>query len=126
MSKSIKDLTEDLVNKELIKVADKYPDYIYNANRDTVTCYYNRSIHDGNPDITGCIFGMVFQNLGVPQDSKELDIMASIRVLWGKYHDVCNIELLEVWNKAQALQDGGEPWGEAIKPLKEYLDNQEK
>jgi len=121
---SIKDLTEDQVNKELIRVADKYPDYIYNANRDTVTCYYNRSIHDGNPDITGCIFGMVFQNLGVSQDSVELR-GGLIRALWWGYHETHNATLTSVWSKVQNLQDKGSSWGEAIKPLKEYLDNKQ-
>ena len=112
------DISADQIEAEVLRLADAYPDTIYDAPEEslwnTPKCSY---IHGKAGPSEGCIFGQALQNLGVPQF-----------VL--KYHDgtigpidsLCkalNLPYRDYWGSIQSKQDCGKTWGEAVQVLKE-------
>lgn len=104
--KSIADLTVEQVNKELRKLVAEQPEFAY-APGPSGYCHYNRK-HDDGPECNGCIFGQVFQRLGVPQDSHELGSTLSVTQLWV---DLNNESPPGSWYTVQKYQDSGYSWG---------------
>ena len=104
------------LTKEVLRLAKESPNYVYPSIQDGISvpsCYYTKG---ATPECKGCIFGVALQNLGVSKERLEEFGQSAIH-----YLIEANTKLLEVFVTVQVMQDNGEPWGEAVKPLKEYL-----
>lgn len=113
----MKRLTVEQINNELRKLMDEQPDFRYNTSGTLVTCYYHQG-PTNNPELCdGCIFGQVFQRLGISRATlayvdEPIDTIPSNDWLpnYRPYY----------WRRIQARQDKGDTWGS----LKQYLPNE--
>lgn len=96
---------------EAVKV--KGYNYVYERRAGSY-CY---NVWEGNPD---CIVGHALIWLGVPiewfnEDSRANDPAQEVCSLLG-YDDMFDVEpeAIALFNRVQAMQDSGIPWGEAV------------
>ena len=100
------------VEKELRELATESPAFSYSGGAGvTATCFYHRGVtaedDPAGSSCSGCIFGQAFQRLGLQQEDCEF---------YGGIGSIV-IGCPNRWTDLQRLQDGGTPWGEAIKEL---------
>lgn len=93
-------------------VEEKGRDYIY--NKEGVGCVYR---HDNTPM---CLFGHALDKLGITErpNGRSLDEIASdvdqeIGAILEEF-DIGEYAFVEAANQAQARQDSGDTWGEAL------------
>lgn len=110
---------QDKLNAEIIKLAAKQPDFVYNTFGERVSCNYTgpaklsdvkgENVEFG-PDCKGCLFGTAAQNLGVSDfGDQATNNIHCIIPYKSKYYPT--------WGRVQKAQDNGSSWGEAIKLL---------
>jgi len=113
MSKTIKDLTKEEVEAEVLRLGRENPDYVYQTDGRS-NCFYHKSNVD--EECNGCIFGQAFQNLGVSREWLAENTLLggnsiSIEDLWEEYHDE---ESPDSWGIIQNEQDLEKRWGECV------------
>ena len=110
-------LTIEQIDKELLKLIDEQPEFVYpttNEKIDLESCYYNQGPANDISKCDGCIFGQAFQRLGIAKE--RLHSVAAIRML--KLNELPDEKARpKYWQKIQAAQDMGTPWGELKKLL---------
>lgn len=112
-------LTVGDVAREAIRLAKEHPDATY-SGPPVPGCFYTQGTAAGN---RGCLFGQALANLGVPAETLAgLDratgsspISVVLFDLGVRSTDRADVAL----GDAQALQDNGRPWREAVEPLAE-------
>lgn len=115
-------ITADMVNDEIIRLAEEYPEATYIIKDESRSCLYTEGA--AGPG-SGCLFGQALLNLGVPKELlMEFDHQyfvdnSDIRVL-SSYLNLGSTDPL--WPTIQTSQDIGEPWGDAVSPLINYRE----
>lgn len=102
------------VNKQLKKLMEENPKFIYNDSIGLAYCFYNRGPNNNPDKCKGCIFGQALQNLGW-SDSDELCFIGNINRLFIEYSYFPIIP--RYWQKIQVMQDACSNWGSLL----EYL-----
>jgi len=94
---------ENNVNDKLNELIAASPDFVY-PNKCMEGCEYNSGPESQPDKTTGCLFGQVFQGLGITlEDSDEGSVESVLN-----QHD---IQCLQKWAVYQMLQDAGCFWG---------------
>ena len=113
----MKRLTIEQINNELRKLMDEQPDFRYNTSETLATCYYHQGPEHAPEHCNGCIFGQVFQRLGISRDKlayidDRIDTIPKNGWLpnYRPYY----------WSRIQVRQDKGDTWGS----LKQFLPNE--
>lgn len=114
MTTTTKPLSVEDVRALLVRaVEEKGADYVYEkvpgfwsdgTPMDDVTCNY---FHDGKPS---CIVGHVFSYCGIERVEREGDNARTMAVELG----IGDALIGEALDRAQAAQDAGKTWGEAL------------
>lgn len=97
-------------------VEEKGADYVYAApNEESEACLY---VYNGAPS---CLVGHVLVAAGVPfEEIKEVE-ETSAHTAVPRLLDV-SVDLADALDAAQKKQDGGRPWGEALKAFEDALE----
>ena len=126
--------------QEVLNLAKKYPNFIYNPTRKGY-CVYNGPAKDIDekivgPECKGCIFGQALQNMGW-NDLDEMKSPSSIegllRIHGGiKYMEDLNQnpddpsrKMISELGNVQINQDEGKSWSQAASNILKYFKNQE-
>lgn len=116
--------------EEVLRLADEHPDAVYKSPGGRTVCFYTLGEAAGQ---SGCIFGQALRNTGVDLTglraketvySQVMGINHALEFLGIDLPD--DNDLSEVLNTTQDAQDRYEPWGEAVKPLRSYLAEQQE
>ena len=107
----MKRLTVKQIDNELRKLMDEQPDFQYNTSKTLDTCYYHQGPMNDPELCNGCIFGQVFQRLGISRD-KLAYINDRINTI-PKNGWLPNYRPF-YWSKIQRRQDKGDTWGSLV------------
>lgn len=120
------------IAKEIIRVGEENPDFVYtdqHSEDELAGCgYTGKSI--GTNEGQGCIVGQALMNLKVPEDRltnlddffTEVVTRSLLQKYIKKYDKYRDYMLLSVIHNVQVRQDNCYSWGEAITPLKEFMN----
>lgn len=102
---------------EIIRLSKESPLFVYFVDKDLGLhnpCFYNRGMPNG-PVCDGCLIGQALQRLGW-DDKIEMDYYGPVSDLFIKYIGNCVVtqSLFSKIERAQELQDNGNPWGKCI------------
>lgn len=109
------------LQKEVRRLANQYPNAIYQSPNGFNGCYYNVGIVANGPDTEGCLLGQAIRNLepeifeAITADSD--DIVSLICIMNEDFDNSEDEEGdIEKWlSIVQGQQDGGKTWSEAVK-----------
>jgi len=97
----------ELVEEQLVKLMEESPNFVYSdyEKNGSVPCNYHCGPMDNEDSSEGCIFGQVFQRLGI---SKE-----ELKGCWGGIGQItCRyFKCPDSWKLIQFNQDRGMSWG---------------
>ena len=94
---------ENNVNDKLNELIAASPDFVY-PNKCMEGCEYNSGPESQPEKTTGCLFGQVFQGLGITLGASDNGSIKSVL-------NIHNIQCLQKWAVYQMLQDAGCFWG---------------
>ena len=111
------------VNKKIIEIVDKNPNFIYAFSQNCRCSYNGPAIKDdkiAGPQCNGCLFGQVLQSMGW-LDHQEMNSGSYISTLFYNYSN-SNMCIPDYWRRIQYNQDLGLSWGDSIKEFRKELE----
>lgn len=117
---SDKTLTYERAKELLLQVIEGREDYVYqNPNPEWPDSCYNH--WNGKPS---CLIGHAIAADGIDlvgEVGDELDAAGAVRDSYRRWEE----NAVRLWTKAQTRQDGGVPWGEAVKDAIEIIEGED-
>jgi hypothetical protein len=100
----------ELVEEQLVKLMEENPDFVYSdyEKYGLTQCNYHCGPDNNKDSSEGCVFGQVFQRLGI---SKE-----ELKGLWGNIQQITAqyFTCPDSWKLIQFNQDRGMSWGNLL------------